>query len=108
MNTEELGRVSNEAMARINLAVQSLMPRSPRFRYYTREGSRDRYFYTVEKINHKGSPKYVAGIYRYISSKKQFKLVKQSGFAKKYKANEAALKYRDTEAKRVIDGLQRQ
>ena len=80
---------------------------SPSYRYSTREGSKDRYFYTTQKVNHKGSPRYVAGIYRYISSKKHFKMVKSSGWAKKYKAIAKATQYRDIEAKRVVDGLQR-
>src|SRR3990167_2200393 len=70
---------------------------SPSYRYVARDGSKDRYFYTTKKINHKGKPRYVAGIYRYISSKKQYKLVKSAGFAKKYKAIAASEKYRNTE-----------
>jgi hypothetical protein len=62
----------------------------PRYRYYPRAGSKDRYFYTCEKINHKGKSKYVAGIYRYIKSRDLFKLVRKSGFAKKKRAKETA------------------
>ena len=98
---------SEEQMAEVNRIFQNLMPRSPSYRYVARNGSKDRYFYTTEKINHKGSPRYVAGIYRFISSKKVFKLVKQAGFAKKYKAIAAATKYRDFEAKEVLEGRQR-
>lgn len=75
-------------------------PRSPSYRYMTREGSKDRYFWTTEKINHKGSPRYVAGVYRYLKVKKVFKLVKQSGFARKYKAVDRAKKWCDEEAVR--------
>lgn len=98
---------SDQAMAFLNEAFRQIMPRSPAYHYFTREGSKDRYFYTTEKANHKGSPRYIAGIYRYLSSKKQLKLVKSSGWAKRYKAKEVAQKYRDIEAKRVADGLQR-
>jgi len=55
---------------------------SPSYRYFENE-NKDRYFYTCKKINHKGSPRYVAGIYRYIKTKKQWKIVKRVGFAKK-------------------------
>lgn len=58
----------------------------PRYRYYPSKDSKDRYFYTCEKINHKGKPRYVAGIYRFLKTKNAYKLVKQSGFAKKKKA----------------------
>ena len=77
--------------------LASVMPRSPRYRYFSRSGSRDRYFWTVEKINHKGNPRYVAGVYRFLKVKKQFKLVKSSGFAKKYKAKERAKSWCDKE-----------
>lgn len=98
---------SRKAMDYLNRAFADMMPRSAGYHYYTRDGSKDRYFYTTEKVNHKGSPRYVAGIYRYLSSKKQLKLVKSSGWAKKYRAKEVAQKYRDIEAKRVELGLQR-
>lgn len=84
-----------------------MMPRAPRYRYYTRSGSRDRYFYTVEKIDHHGKSRYVAGIYRYLSSRKMFKLIKQSGFAKRYKASDAAKRYRDAELASIAAGHQR-
>ena len=79
----------------IRKTFQDIMPRSPSYHYYTREGSKDRYFYTTEKTNHKGKPRYVAGIYRYLKSKKALKLVKRVGFAKRKRAKEWALKTRD-------------
>lgn len=77
----------------------NLLGRSPKYRYYARAGSKDRYFYTTEKINHKGKPRYVAGIYRYLKSRNVFKMVKSSGFAKKYKAIAAANAFLEKERK---------
>lgn len=58
---------------------------SPAYQYWE-DGKKNRYFYTKEKIDHKGKARYVAGVYRYLKTKNQFKLVKSVGFAKKKKA----------------------
>lgn len=94
---DEVNRMFNKLIA--NDPNLSKMFSSPAYRYYSRQGSKDRYFRTCEKINHKGKPKYVAGIYRYIKTKKQFKLVKKVGFAKKYKADKWALDMKNKEQK---------
>ncbi len=73
--------------------------RSPSYKYYTRDRSKDRYFYTTEKCNHKGKSRYMAGIYRHLKTKNQLKLVKRVGFAKRYKADDWAKNARDKEAK---------
>ncbi len=72
--------------------LQAAMPSQPSYRFWKSE-SGDRYFYTTEKINHKDKPRYVAGIYRFMKTKKQYKLVKKSGFAKKYKAKDRAYQW---------------
>ena len=69
----------------------SLFNQSPDYTYWE-DKKGNRYFYTKTKINHNGNLKYVAGIYRYIKTKKYHKLVKQVGFAKKKKAIEWAYK----------------
>ena len=79
-------------------ALQKVCPRSPSYRYFCRPGSKDRYFWTTEKINHNGRPRFVAGIYRYLKTRKQFKLIKRVGFAKRYKAKEWALDKRRKES----------
>lgn len=66
------------------------MPSSPSYRFYRNKETGDRYFYTTEKINHKGKPRYVAGIYRYLKTRKVLKMVKKVGFAKRYKAKNKA------------------
>lgn len=55
---------------------------TPHYRFWHNKRG-DRYFYTTEKVNHKGNARYVAGIYRYLKTKKQWKMVKRVGFAKK-------------------------
>lgn len=98
-----------DAMDEVNRIFARMVGYSaqPRYRYYTRAGSRDRYFYTVEKIDHNGKPRYVAGIYRYMSSKKIWKLVKRSGFAKRYKAKDAAYAYMQKELSEIAAGRRR-
>ena len=71
------------------------MFRSPSYRYVTRSDSKDRYFWTTQKVRHKNGSKYVAGIYRDLKTKNQMKLVKRVGFAKRYKAKSAAIAMRD-------------
>ena len=55
---------------------------SPAYTYWTDEKG-NQYFYTKEKIMHKGNMRYVAGKYRFLKTKKMYKLVKKVGFAKK-------------------------
>ena len=89
MIKQSLNDVINKALnanPEIRRMLQNIGGRSPAYRYYTRTGSQDRYFYTTKKINHKEKPRYVAGIYRYLKTRKAFKLIKSVGFAKKYKA----------------------
>lgn len=77
-------------MDEVNRLIARMMPRSPSYRFFRRPGSEDRYFWTTEKINHKDRPRYVAGIYRHLKTKKQWKLIKKVGFTRRYKAKEWA------------------
>jgi hypothetical protein len=81
-----------EVMDFINQQYRRLtgVTRQARYRYYAAP-DKDRFFWTTEKINHKGSPKFVAGIYRYLKSKKAYKLVKEVGFARRGRAKQWAL-----------------
>lgn len=56
---------------------------SARYRYYTKKGSKDKYFYTVGQCNHKGKLRYVSGVYKHIKSKKIFRLTQTKGHAHK-------------------------
>ena len=64
---------------------------SPRYRFWE-DKNKNRFFYTIEKANHNGKSRYIAGIYRFLKTKKQWKLVKTVGFAKKFKAKDWAYK----------------
>src|SRR3990167_9589876 len=87
--TRSINQMINNSPELRNLFA-SITPRQANYRYYHHEGSKDRYFYTTTKINHKGHKRFVVGIYRYLKGKKAFKLVKKSGFAKKQRAIETA------------------
>ena len=56
---------------------------SARYRYYTKKGSKNKYFYTVGQCNHNRKLRYVSGVYRHIKSKKIFKLTQTKGHAHK-------------------------
>ena len=73
-------------MAEVNRIFRSLLTvkRSPSYRYYPHK--KDQYFWTTEKVKHGQGRKYVAGIYRFLKTKNQLKLVKRVGFSKRYKA----------------------
>ena len=93
MTNEIQQRAEQRAMEAMNRIFGNMMvSKEARWRYYQNKETKDRYFYTTEKINHKGTPRYAAGIYRYLKSKKQWKMVKQVGFAKKKRAIEWARK----------------
>jgi len=82
-----INRALNEVVAK---CFPELIRKSARYKYYQAKNG-DRYFYTVERINCgcKQMPQrghYVAGKYRFIKSKRQYKLVKKVCFSKKSKA----------------------
>lgn len=97
MNKEDIDAMTRDAMHELNRAYGRLMGRQPSYRYYSRTGSLDRYFWTTEKINHKGNPRYVAGIYRHLKTKKQWKLIKKVGFARRHKAKAWSLAMKNKE-----------
>jgi hypothetical protein len=86
-HTEILTKMIND-----HPVLQSLFASTqPSYRYFSKRGKdQDRYFWTTEKVNHKGKPRYIAGIYRYIKSRKAFKLVKEVGCIKRTSAKEKA------------------
>ena len=90
MNTDKLTAEALRENPEVVRALRDLMPRSPSYRFFRRPGSEDRYFWTTEKINHKDHPRYVAGIYRHLKTKKQWKLIKKVGFSRRYKAKQWA------------------
>ena len=82
---KQLAKINANINAIIAKHLSEFIARQPHYRYW-QDKKKNRYFYTTEKINHNGKPRYVAGIYRYYKTKKQWKLVKQVGFAKKKRA----------------------
>lgn len=88
----DVNRIMQQALINSGLAGAF---RSPSYRSYSREGSKDKYFYTTQKCKHKGKLRWVAGVYRHLKSKDQWKLVKRVGFARRFKADAWALAARD-------------
>lgn len=91
MTNQEIQRTAERrAIEVLNRVYGEMTGGNVSWRYYGDRQPADKYFYTTEKINHKGKPRYVAGIYRYYKGKEQWKKVKQVGFAKKKRAIEWA------------------
>jgi len=77
----------------VNAIIQKHMPdffrSQARYRYYkshnksNKSRAKDQYFYTTQKINHKGQPRYVSGVYRYQATDKSLTPKLQAGHAKK-------------------------
>ena len=90
---------NKEVMEAVNKCMTAIMPASPNYRYYGSPGSKDQYFYTIEKVLHKNRMRYLSGIYRHIKSKEGWKLVKSSvvGHAKKKGAIAKALRMSEAE-----------
>jgi len=65
----------------------------PRYRFYRNsKKSEDMFFWTVEKINHNGKPRYVSGVYKYKKGKKEWIPIRQVGHSKKKAAIARAYK----------------
>ena len=92
---EQFSKVNKVMTEAFNRIVAEKFPdfvrRQAPYKYW-QDKKENRYFHTTGKIEHKGNMRYVAGIYRYLKGKKQWKLVKRVGFAKKRKAIEWARK----------------
>ncbi len=70
----------------------------PNYRYFSRRSSKDMYFWTTERVNHGGNPRYVSGIYRYYKTKKEWKALKEAGNAKRKDAKSRARKLYEARA----------
>lgn len=44
-------------------AFEAITPVQPRWRYFGKKNA-NRYFWTTERMNHKGKPKFVSGVYK--------------------------------------------
>ena len=64
---------------------------SPTYRYFYRRGSKDRYFWTTQTVQHNGKPRYVSGIYKYLKTFNALKLTQRHHHAKRADAKARAL-----------------
>lgn len=76
--------------------------RQPSWKYYQIKGTKDMAFYTSEKANHKGKPRYISGIYKYKKGEKAWIPRKQAGHAKKRAAIARARKLAGLETIKYI------
>jgi hypothetical protein len=65
---------------------------TPDYRYFHHKGSKDQYFWTTEVVKHNGKKCFASGIYRYLKTKKQWKLTNETYHAKRKDAKARALK----------------
>ena len=72
--------------------------KQPRYRYFLNRQSRDMYFWTTEKIDRGGKPRFVSGVYRYYKTKKTWKPLMQAGHAKRTGAKDRARKLYERQA----------
>jgi hypothetical protein len=85
--SDEATKSMNEFNKLVAEHFPQLIRRQAQWKYYA-DKKGNRYFYTVKKISCgcKRNPKdghYVAGVYRFVKSKKQYKLARKVCFAKK-------------------------
>lgn len=96
-------QAERKALEIMNRVFADVMPRPARWTYYkslnTFNNSRkkDMYFYTTERVKHKGTKKFVSGIYRYNAKNKGWKALKEAGHAKRRDAAARALRLREKE-----------
>ena|SRR3972149_9611737 len=86
--------IINKAIAEDPYLRNMLARTQASYRYFSNRTTKDRYFWTTEKIKHKSGSRYVAGIYRYIKSMGKlggYKIVKRVGFARRQRAKQWAL-----------------
>lgn len=86
---EQLDRMSIDVNAIIRKHMPDFFPSQARYRYWrsnnksNKSREKDQYFYTTQKINHKGKSRFVSGIYRYRALDKSWTPKMQAGHAKK-------------------------
>ena len=89
--SQEVTKALNE-MIMNDPALREIFPSQPNYRYYINKETKDKYFYTTEKMNRNGKPRYVSGIYRYLKSRRMWKPLAQAGHAKRKDADARALR----------------
>ena len=78
-----------------NDTVRKVFPefctRTPSYRYFYHKGNKDMFFWTTEAITHNGKPRYASGTYRYLKTKKQWRLTGERYHALRKDAKARAL-----------------
>ena len=75
----------NEVLARVFPVVTQ-----PAYRFFYRKGMKDQCFWTTETVQHKGKPKYASGVYKYLKTRKAYKLTQERYHAKRRDAKARA------------------
>ena len=75
------------------------LSRSPSYRYFHIRGGKDEYFWTTEPINHLGHKRFASGVYRFIKSRDELKLVNERYHARRKDAKARALQLRNAEGR---------
>ena len=92
INEAQLESDLNEMLARVFPAVVQ-----PAYRYFYHKGQKDRYFWTTETVQHNGKSRYASGIYKYLKSRKAYKLTRERYHAKRKDAKARAQQlYKET------------
>lgn len=106
-SADEATRKLNEwfnGMVKESPALRNMFGGGASYTYYeasnprNKSRAKDRYFYTKNKVNHKGNTRFVSGIYRYNASFKRWKAIKEAGHAKKKDAIARAMKLSNNNA----------
>jgi len=90
-------KIVNEAIDIFNRLAQDdpswgrFLSVSPSYRYFHRRGSKDRYFWTTQTVQHNGKSRYVSGIYKYLKTPNALKLTQRHHHAKRADAKARAL-----------------
>ena len=90
-DTERLEQVFNKVIRDNPHLFGRFDTQSPAYRYFwhkRRQG--DQYFWTTERVNHNGKPRYASGIYRYIKTQKHYKLTNERYHVKRKDAKARA------------------
>lgn len=101
LEQKKLDKVAQEVSNIINRLAQDdptwirFLTTSPAFRFYYHRGHRnngDRYFWTTDALQHTGKKRFASGIYKYLKSKRAYKLTNARYHAKRSDAKARALK----------------
>ncbi len=80
-----------EAMDLLNELWAKVVPQQAGYTFWSNPHN-DRFFYTTEKVRHRGKARYLSGVYRYVKSRKGWKLLYEAGNLYKRNAMDRAYK----------------